>query len=44
VEEPPIPARILSPGYPLSELQSYLGSAIVATRSDTERYYRTLCE
>jgi DNA-binding transcriptional regulator PaaX len=44
VEEPPIPARILQPGYPLSDLQSYLGSAITARRGDIVRYYRTLCE
>jgi DNA-binding transcriptional regulator PaaX len=44
VEEPPIPARILPPGYPLSELRSYLDSAITARRGDIVRYYRTLCE
>jgi DNA-binding transcriptional regulator PaaX len=43
-EEPPIPARILPPGYPLSELRSYLDSAITARRSDFVHYYRTLCE
>jgi DNA-binding transcriptional regulator PaaX len=44
VEEPPIPARILPPGYPLSELRSYLDSAITTRRSDIVHYYRTLCE
>jgi DNA-binding transcriptional regulator PaaX len=44
VEEPPIPVHILPPGYPLSELQSYLDSVITARRSDIVHYYRTLCE
>jgi DNA-binding transcriptional regulator PaaX len=43
-EEPPIPARILPPGYPLSELRSYLDAAITTRRSDIVRYYRALCE
>ena len=43
VEEPPIPARILPQGYPLSELWSYLDSIITARRGDIMRYYRTLC-
>lgn len=43
-EEPPIPARILPPGYPLSELRSYLDSSIKARRSDVVHYYRRLCE
>jgi DNA-binding transcriptional regulator PaaX len=42
-EEPPIPARILPPGYTLSELRSYLDSAITARRRDIVHYYRRLC-
>ena len=44
LEEPPIPARIQPPGYPLSELWSYLDSLLTASRTDIVYYYRTWCE
>jgi DNA-binding transcriptional regulator PaaX len=43
VEEPPLPAGLLPPGYPLPELRGYLRAAMAARSGDVLGYYRTLC-
>jgi DNA-binding transcriptional regulator PaaX len=43
VDEPPIPARIVPPGYPLDGLRAYLARVIAERMDDCVIYYRTLC-